>query len=83
MTWGQFILVALRLLDWALRHGRDKRLISQGEDQAIARAMAEVLRKTDAAKRTMEEIYAMDDAQVDELLRSLEPPGRPAPGGPA
>lgn len=75
MTWGQLILVALRLLDWALRHGRDKRLISQGEDHAIARAMAEVLRKTDAAKQTMQEIYAMDDTEVDALLRSLEPPG--------
>lgn len=52
---------------------RDKGLIDQGYDKAIAEAAQSILVKTTAGKAIMEKVNAMSDAEVDAGLRGLEP----------
>lgn len=72
MTWASIILTVLRLVEWMVRIGNENKWIKIGEDRAIARSSAEVLRKTEFANETLAEITKLDDAGVDDLLRKLE-----------
>ncbi len=70
--WGQIILLVLQLLDRMVAYGQQQKWINQGKDEEIAKQAVEVLRKTDYAKRAMEEAAAMSTDTVDKRLRDLE-----------
>jgi len=71
-TWAKLILAVLSLVGSIVTLFQRNRLIDEGEQKAIARAMAELLAKNLVAKKIMEDVYAMDEVQVDTLLRELE-----------
>lgn len=73
ITWAKIILAVLRLLEWLIEEAQKHRWINEGEKRAIARATAEVLRKQEFANETLKEITALPNADLDDLLRSLEP----------
>jgi hypothetical protein len=56
-------------MTWA----RQRELISEGYDKAIAEEAKAILQKTVAGKKMMERVNAMPDADVDAGLRGLEP----------
>ena len=82
LDWGgviyQLLVLVNRVLTWAQARG----YIKQGWDEAIAQMAREVFRKTEHAKRVMENVDAMSDAEVDAALVGLEPgPVAVQPGG--
>ncbi len=71
IVWGRIILLTMQLLDRMLKYGQQQSWISEGRDQEIAKAAVEVLRKTEYAKRAMEEFSTTTDDAVDKFLRDL------------
>lgn len=61
--------LASKLFDWF----QERKWIAEGEAIAIAKASAEILRKSKYAKQALEEFAAKSDSDVDDFLRSLEP----------
>lgn len=76
MSYVKIILLVLQIADKLFNHWRDRGLIQQGEDQAIARAAADIFRKTEHAKKIAEKIDAMPESEVDDLLIAFEPNSR-------
>lgn len=76
IAWGQIILLGLQLLDRLLSYGQERMWIKQGQDEAIAKATAEILRKSNYAKAALKEFEGKSDSDIDDFLRSLEP-GKP------
>jgi hypothetical protein len=76
MTWASIILALLKLANFFWEFGQQQRWIAQGRDEEIARATAEILRKTNYAKQALDEFAGKSDADIDDFLRSLEP-GKP------
>lgn len=73
ISWIRVALALLQIADKIISFVRERKLIEAGVEQEIARASAAILVKTAAAKKTMEEVSALNEKQVDDLLRSLEP----------
>lgn len=73
MSWVSLILGLLQLANRLLQWGQEQKWINEGEAKAIAKASAEILRKTEYAKQALEEAAAMSDADLDKWLRDLEP----------
>lgn len=73
MSWIKAALLLLSIADKIITFARQKQWMEAGAEQEIARASAAILVKTAAAKKTMEEVSALNEKQVDDLLRSLEP----------
>ena len=77
MTWAQIILSTLRLIEWLIEMGQKHKWIQEGESRAIARGLAEVVRKQEYARETLKSIERLSDAELDDLLRTLAGPGQP------
>ena len=75
LTWGQIILYALKLISWLIQKGQEMKWIAEGEQRQIAKGLIEVARKHEVAKGILDEIAAVPDAQLDDILRGLEPGG--------
>lgn len=73
MSWISLALALLKLVSLWMTWARERELISEGFDKAIAEVALEIVRKTDAGKKIMEKVDAMSDAEVDAGLRGLEP----------
>lgn len=73
MTWLSLALTLLKVVNQIMMWARERELISQGYDKAIAEVTQEILRKTDAGKAILEKVNRMSDAEVDDGLRGLEP----------
>jgi hypothetical protein len=73
MSWISLALALLKFVNQIMNYARERELISQGHDQAIAEVSQEILRKTDAGKALLEKVNRMSDAEVDAGLRGLEP----------
>jgi hypothetical protein len=73
MTWLSLALTLLKLVNNIMTWARQRELISQGYDQAIAEVSQSILEKTAAGKAIMEKVNRMSDAEVDDGLRGLEP----------
>ncbi len=67
-----FMKLANNLFTWV----HERELIDEGGARQVAKESAEILRKTNYAKATAEEIADLSDAQLDDLVRWL------ATGGP-
>ena len=72
-SWISLALALLKLVNGIMTWARERELISEGHDAAIAEAASQILVKTTAGKAIMEKVNAMDEKQVDAGLRSLEP----------
>lgn len=73
MSWVSLILAVLQLANKLLEYGQQQKWISEGQDQAIAAATAEILRKSNYAKAALDEMRGRTDAELDDFLRNLEP----------
>jgi hypothetical protein len=73
MTWVSLALALLKMVNSIILWARERELISEGYDQAIADESQSILRKTQAGKAIMERVDAMSEADVDAGLRGLEP----------
>lgn len=73
LSWISFALALLKLVNGIMAWARERELISEGYDQAIAEVTQSILVKTTAGKAIMEKVNAMSDAEVDAGLRGLEP----------
>lgn len=72
-TWIGLALQLLKLVNSIMSWARERELISQGYDKAIAEVTQSILVKTEAGKRIMERVNAMSPEEVDKGLRDLEP----------
>ena len=79
MDWVALILAILKLANKLVEYGQEQHWIAEGRDEEIARATAEILRKTNYAKAALEEFAGKSDSDVDDFLRGLEP-GQPGKG---
>lgn len=85
MSYVKIILFVLEIINKWMDKVRDQGLIDRGRDEAIAVQAREIFRKTQYAQKTMEEVNAMSNEEVDAALVALEPssPANPVPpGGP-
>lgn len=75
MTWVSLALVLLRLVNNIMTWARERELISEGHDAAIAEISQQILVKTAAGKAIMEKVNALSESEVDAGLWGLEPAG--------
>lgn len=75
MDWLKLALLGLQIIRWFQERAEAAKQYDAGVDAAIAAVAAEVLKKSQFAKAKMEEINALSEEQVDDLLRRLEPGG--------
>lgn len=73
ISWLGLALALLKFVNNIMTWARQRELISQGYDQAIAEVSQQILIKTEAGKSIMEKVNRMSDAEVDAGLRGLEP----------
>lgn len=73
MSWIALALMLLRVVNNIMTWARERELISQGHDAAIAEAASQIMRKTEAGKRILEKVNALTENEVDAGLRELEP----------
>lgn len=73
MSWVSLALALLKLVNGIMTWARERELISEGYDRAIAEETQSILIKTAAGKAIMEKVNAMSDKEVDDGLRGLEP----------
>ena len=73
MAWVSLALALLKLVNGIMTWARERELISEGYDKAIAEVSQSILVKTDAGKKIMEKVNAMAPEEVDAGLRDLEP----------
>lgn len=71
MSWVSLIVALLQLANRLIEYGQQQKWIREGEEKQIAKATAEILRKSDYAKRALEEFNSMSDTDVDDFLRGL------------
>ncbi len=70
-VWAQLILLTLQIADTMLKYGLQQKWINEGRDQEIAKSAVEVLRKTEYAKKAVEEFSDAKPSAVDDFLRNL------------
>lgn len=73
MTWVSLALALLKFVNSIMTWARERELISEGYDRAIAEQTQSILIKTTAGKAIMEKVNALSDTDVDAALRDLEP----------
>lgn len=73
MTYVQIIYLILSALNWLLRMGEQRKWINIGEQQAIAKQQAEILRKSEYGRKMLADVEQLSDIQLDAGLRDLEP----------
>lgn len=73
-TWISLALTLLKIVNNIMTWARERELISEGYDQALGEVVQQIFSKTTAGKAIMEKVNAMDEKQVDDGLRGLEPP---------
>lgn len=73
MSWISLALTLLRVVNQIMTWARERELVSQGYDKAIAEVSQSILEKTTAGKAIMEKVNGMSPQEVDDALRGLEP----------
>lgn len=73
-SWISLALALLKLVNGIMTWAKQRELISEGQDQAIAEMSQQILVKTTAGKLLMEKVNALSESEVDAGLRGLEPP---------
>lgn len=70
-TWLNLIMLFLRLADSLFTWARDRQLIQQGEEKAVARGAARVLERTKQGKAIREKVDSLSDAEEDALWDAM------------
>lgn len=73
MSWVSLALALLKFVNSIMTWARERELVSEGYDKAIAEVSQSILVKTAAGKAIMEKVNAMSPEEVDAGLRDLEP----------
>lgn len=73
MSWISLALALLKFVNSIMTWARERELISEGYDKAIAEETQAILGKTATGKAILEKVNAMSDKEVDDGLRDLEP----------
>lgn len=73
MSWISLILAVLQLANKLMEYGQQQKWIGEGEAIQIAKASAEIMRKSNYAKHALEEFAGKSDADIDDFLRRIEP----------
>ena len=73
ISWLGLALALLKFVNNIMTWARQRELISQGYDQAIAEVTQQILLKTEAGKAIWNKVDAMSEKEVDDGLRGLEP----------
>lgn len=71
MSWVSLIIAVLRLAQGLMQYAQERKWIAEGEAIQIAKASAEIMRKSQYAKQALEEFESKSDADVDDFLRGL------------
>lgn len=74
MTWISFALALLKLVNSIISWARERELISEGYQQALAEQAFAIAAKVQTKKAIQERVDAMSETEVDDALRGLEPP---------
>lgn len=69
--WVKLALLFLQAANGIIAWARDSRSFQAGQDAQVAKAALGVLALTDAGKKIMERIDAMDDSQLGGLVDDL------------
>ena len=69
----QIILAFIKLANIIFTFAQEQKWINEGQSIAVAKASAEILRKSNYAKQALEEFAAKSDDDIDDFLRKLEP----------
>lgn len=72
MSYAGLLLALIKLVNNLFTWVHERELIAEGETRQIAKETAEILRKTNYAKATADEIADLSDSQLDDLLQWLE-----------
>lgn len=72
-TWGEIALALIKIVSAFLDAAQRRQWLKEGEEKAIAKALAETLRMSGYAKHALEEFAGKSDADIDDFLRNLEP----------
>ena len=73
-SWIEIALTFLKLANTLITWGRERELVSSGQDKQIAEQSAAILLKSNAAKAVMQQMSTLDDKQVDDVLKQLGAP---------
>lgn len=71
MSWVSLVVGLIQLASRLFGYFQEQKWINEGEAKAVAKASAEILRKTEYAKHALEEFESKSDADVDDFLRRL------------
>lgn len=75
MAWLELGLALVKLANLVLGLVREAEFRAQGRREALALALAEIIRKTGVRDEVARQIAGLSDAELDDKLRGLEPPG--------
>lgn len=75
-------IAVLKLINATINYFHDRGLIDEGRRQVLAEIAASISKKVAVRDEIREDVDAMDEKQVDQELRDLEPPadGKREPG---
>jgi hypothetical protein len=71
LSWVKLAIALLKLANSYLTWARERELVSEGQDREIARETAAILAQSQFAKDTMQAVSALNDTQVDDVLKQL------------
>ncbi len=71
MSYASIILALLKLADTLFSYFQQQKYINEGQEIEVAKALAEILRKSNYAKQALSEFTVKSDADVDDFLRGL------------
>ena len=77
-TWAEIALLVLKIVNMIMEQVTYNTAFQAGTNAEIAKISAAILAKTQAGKKIMERINALDETEVDKELRDLE---SGSPGG--
>lgn len=81
MSWIGLILQLLKLANYITDLAMQRKYITQGAAEEIARSASAIAAKVEVAKHVEETVTGLDDSSIDDLLRGLEPKS-PEPADP-
>lgn len=70
-SWIELALALIKMANSLITWGRERALISEGQDKEIARETAAILVQSQYAKDTMTAISTLNEKQTDDVLKQL------------
>ena len=70
-SWIELALAFLKIANTLITWGRERELISEGQDKEIAIQSAAILTRSNAAKAVMQQVASLTEQQTDDVLKQL------------